>query len=209
MFPLGSPLLPGAVLPLHVFELRYRMMMDDVVHTDPAEFGVVLIERGHEVGGGDVRSIVGTVAHVARHDELEDGRRAVIAVGVRRIRIEQWLPDDPYPVALVSDWPDDPVEGGVGDERVATERLRGAVDRFLAVVRRLDEHTPEVDPRSDVESLDDYSYRVAITLPLGAADRQRVLESSDAIERSSRVTTAVEDLEALVRFRLGLGDSPG
>lgn len=209
MFPLGSPLLPGAVLPLHVFELRYRIMMDDVVHADPAEFGVVLIERGHEVGGGDVRSMVGTTAHVARHEELEDGRRAVIAVGVGRIRIEEWLPDDPYPVALVSDWPDELVADGVGDDRVATERLRGAVDRFLTVVRRLDERTPDVEPRSSVETLDDYSYRVAITLPLGAADRQRVLESTDAIERSSRVATAVEDLEALVRFRLGHSDSPG
>ena len=58
MFPLGTVLLPGAPLPLQVFEPRYRGLTHDCLAGVP-EFGVVLIERGSEVGGGDVRTNVG------------------------------------------------------------------------------------------------------------------------------------------------------
>ncbi|MGA1500048.1 MAG: LON peptidase substrate-binding domain-containing protein, partial [Ilumatobacteraceae bacterium] len=87
MFPLGTPLLPGSLLPLHVFELRYQIMMDDVMAREPHEFGVVMIERGYEVGGGDVRAGIGTLALVARSEEVDDGRRMVLAVGTSRIRV--------------------------------------------------------------------------------------------------------------------------
>src|SRR3546814_19261198 len=105
MFPLGSAVVPGAGLPLHVFEDRYRALMKDCMAGD-REFGVVLIERGSEVGGGDVRADVGTVARIAEASELPDGRWALIAVGDRRIRVTSWLPDDPYPRAAVEPWPD-------------------------------------------------------------------------------------------------------
>src|SRR3954469_4555233 len=93
MFPLGIVLFPHAVLPLHVFEPRYRAMTRAVLAGDQ-EFGVVLIERGSEVGGGDVRFRVGTIAHVVQASELSDGRFALAVVGVSRFRVEQWLPDD-------------------------------------------------------------------------------------------------------------------
>lgn len=202
MFPLGTPLLPGAVLPLHVFELRYRMMMDDVVHADTPEFGVVLIERGHEVGGGDTRSRVGTLARVVRHDELEDGRRAVVAVGERRIRVDEWLDDDPYPVAMVSDW--DETATAVDDELVS--RLEAIGDRFVELLRRVDDRTPFLERRGLDESIDAFVYRIGSTLPIGPVDRQRLLEADDTTERLARAVMAVEDLEAVVRFRLGLTD---
>ena len=199
MFPLGTPLLPGGMMPLHVFELRYRMMMDDVVHSDVAEFGVVLIERGHEVGGGDVRSGVGTMARVVRHDELEDGRRAVLVVGDRRIRIDRWLDDDPYPIAEVIEWPSvvTPIDAGV------EVRLDATIERFVALLRRVDDRTPSIDRRAPNESVDEYAYRVGSTLPIGAVDRQRILEAEDSADRLERALGAVEDLEAVVRFRLG------
>src|SRR5437773_454261 len=100
MFPLGTVVFPHAVLPLHVFEPRYRAMMRDVLAGDQ-EFGVVLIERGSEVGGGDVRFGVGTLAHIVQSSELSDGRFALAAVGVQRFRVERWLPDDPYPRAEI------------------------------------------------------------------------------------------------------------
>ena len=80
MFPLGTVLLPGAVLPLHVFEPRYRTLVADCLAGEP-EFGVVLIERGSEVGGGDVRRDVGTVARIVEVAELPDGRSALVTVG--------------------------------------------------------------------------------------------------------------------------------
>lgn len=206
MFPLGTPLMPGGLLPLHVFELRYRMMMDDVLHTDSKEFGVVLIERGHEVGGGDTRSRVGTLARVVRDEELDDGRRGVLAVGVRRLRVATWLPDDPYPMAEVTDWPVDPV---VGDENEIIRRLVDAVDRLIGLFRRIDDRIPGVEPKSNEETVTEYVYRVASVVPIGPADRQRVLEAVDATSGATCLTEALDDLEASVRFRYQLGGADG
>src|SRR5258706_4352154 len=105
MFPLGSVLFPSLVLPLNVFEPRYRTLVHDCLAGDP-EFGVVLIERGSEVGGGDVRTQVGTVARMLQCEELPDGRFTLLTVGTHRFRVNAWLPDDPYPLADVDLWPD-------------------------------------------------------------------------------------------------------
>ena len=77
-----------------------------------------MIERGWEVGGGDQRADVGVVARMVQVDALDDGRYAVVAVGTRRIRVNAWLPDDPYPLADVDDWPDE-------DPDAAGPRRRG------------------------------------------------------------------------------------
>ena len=107
MFPLGSVLLPGGILPLHVFEPRYRDMIRDCLRADgEPEFGQALISHGWETGGGDDRTTVGTVAQMLQVDAIDENRYALIAVGTRRIKINAWLPDDPYPIADVDDWPD-------------------------------------------------------------------------------------------------------
>ena len=100
MFPLGTVLLPSALLPLHVFEPRYRALVRDCLAGD-REFGVVLIERGSEVGGGDVRFDVGTRARIVEAAELDDGRWVLILVGDGPGPGATWLPDDPYPRAEV------------------------------------------------------------------------------------------------------------
>ena len=106
MFPLGSVLLPGGILPLHVFEPRYRDMVRDCLRDDgEPEFGQVLISHGWETGGGDDRTSVGTVAQMLQVEAIDEDRYALVAVGTRRIRINAWLPDDPYPLADVDDWP--------------------------------------------------------------------------------------------------------
>ena len=110
MFPLGTVLLPGVVLPLHVFEPRYQQLVRDCVDATEHEFGVVLIDRGSEVGGGDTRSDVGVVATMLQVAALDGGRFAVVTVGTRRFRVTSWLPDDPYPRADIEEWPD----GSVG-----------------------------------------------------------------------------------------------
>ena len=105
MFPLGGVLFPFAYLPLHVFEPRYLEMVRYCLDSD-AEFGVVLIERGSEVGGGDQRHMVATSARIVAVEESPDGRFGLIAQGTRRIRVEQWLPDFNYPQAEVEPWAD-------------------------------------------------------------------------------------------------------
>lgn len=104
LFPLHTVLFPGAVLPLHVFEERYRLLV-----REGHDFGVVLIRQGWEVGPGRGEDTygVGTLAHPERVDELADGRFAILARGVRRFRLGALEHGRPYLQGEV-DWLDDP-----------------------------------------------------------------------------------------------------
>ena len=82
MFPLGTVLFPNAPLPLHVFEPRYRELTETCLRGD-GRFGVVLIERGREVGGGDSRFSVGTVARIVEAARTPDGRYLLATEGVQ------------------------------------------------------------------------------------------------------------------------------
>lgn len=105
MFPLGSVLFPGMPLALRLFEPRYLQMLGQLLEDPAPQFGVVLIERGHEVGGGDHRFGVGTMAQILQVEALE-GYVALVARGGQRFQVIEWLPDDPYPRAEVEFLPD-------------------------------------------------------------------------------------------------------
>lgn len=199
MFPLGTPLVPGALLPLQIFEPRYQLMMSDVLAADEPEFGVVLIERGNEVGGGDIRALVGTVARVVDSQLLADGRRMVIALGTRRMRVDEWLADDEYPVALISDWPDD---AHVDIE--ATELVR--IYEYLIEVARLVELLGGPIPQFDsVELSRDptfASFQLVALAPIGSADRQRMLNCDGPARRIKLLEESLGDVEAACQFRL-------
>lgn len=202
MFPLGSVLVPGMILPLHVFEPRYRRLVRDCLAGD-GEFGVVLIERGSEVGGGDVRTDVGTMARIVRADETPDGRYAVGAVGVRRIRVRRWLDDDPYPRAEVVDWPDpDPDPSGTGVAALAD------VATLLRRVSALRAELGEPAPPLDLELSDDpviAGYQATAVAPLGSADRQALLRSSDVEQRAEMLRDLLAGQLDVLHARLAGG----
>ena len=102
MFPLSTVLFPGGELPLHIFEPRYLALTADCLGED-REFGVVMISRGRETGGGDERVDMGTVARIDRGSQLPDNRLFLETRGIRRVRVHEWLPDDPYPQAMVEE----------------------------------------------------------------------------------------------------------
>ena len=206
MFPLGTVLLPGAVLPLHVFEPRYRQLVVDCLADDDGdpEFGVTLIERGSEVGGGDQRTVVGVVARMVRVEALDDGRYAIVTVGTRRIRVNAWLPDDPYPLADVDEWPDEGADEPGLDARVGhlTERLAGV----LRLAIELGDIPAEGADLSSVAG-DPLvaSYHLAALAPIGPADRYRLLCAPSPAARLDLLATSLDDVEAMLRFR----SSPG
>jgi Lon protease-like protein len=206
MFPLGTVLFPHAVLPLHVFEPRYRALTRAVLDGDQ-EFGVVLIERGSEVGGGDVRFGVGTVAHIVQASELADGRFALAVVGVSRFRVEQWLPDEPYPRAEIVAFDDDDVDDDVDATPAAA--AAALVDPVVAALREVYElygrvhgvatpAPPEFSP--DPEQA---SYEVAAAASLGPLDAQGVLETADTGARLRVLRELLADHAALLRGQLG------
>jgi Lon protease-like protein len=208
MFPLESVLIPGALLPLHVFEPRYRQLVRDCVAAD-GTFGVVLIARGSEVGGGDVRTDVGTLARIIRVEELPDGRYVLMAVGVRRVRVEAWLSDDPYPRAEVADWPDDPDDPG--DEAATREALApdGEVVALLRRAAALRAELGETAPAPvDLTLSEDpiaASYQAVALAPLGPADRQDLLSARSPAARTQglreALPPAIAMLEALLSDR--------
>jgi Lon protease-like protein len=204
MFPLGSVLLPGMVLPLHVFEERYRRLVDDVLAAEEPEFGVTLIERGSEVGGGDIRSMTACVARVVEAARTEDGRWAIVSVGVRRARVTEWLPDDPYPRARMEDWPD--LGDGPADAAGRLDVLQARVRRLLALASELGAGSAP----DDLEFSDDAqlcSFQLGVMAPLGPLDRLRVLEAAGVGERVALLERFVGEQEELLEARLALGGS--
>ncbi len=203
MFPLGMVLVPGAVVPLHVFEPRYRALVRDVLDGD-GEFGVVLIERGSEVGGDDLRSSSGTVARVISADELPDGRWAVVAVGDRRLRVTEWLADDPYPRAVVEDWPDESADrSDRSDDRY--EAVVAQLRMALALASELGDPVPPVDTELPDEPAAG-CYAVVALAPFGALDRQRMLATPGTAERLALLEAEMAAQIDTLRARLQLGD---
>jgi Lon protease-like protein len=173
MFPLGSVLFPSMPLALRVFEERYLTMLGSVLQDEPSEFGVVLIERGQEVGGGEHRFDVGTVARIAQLESAE-GFIALIAHGTRRFRVVEWLPDDPYPRALVTeidelDW-DDSLEATRG-------RVEQTVRRSLAVGAEFGEVQYSATVELDDDPVD-AAWQLAAIAPLNELDQLRLLSST-------------------------------
>lgn len=203
MFPLESALLPDEDLPLRIFEPRYSRLVSDCLAGDRI-FGVVLIAAGREVGGGDDRYDVGTLARIVEHQSYDAGRYTLRCRIGHRIRVRRWLPDDPYPRAIVESWPDEP-------GRVVTAAAIGHLqDRVLGVFERLAEARGAQLPPPDLlfagvalaggagESL----YALASRVPMGQADRYAVLSAPSAADRLRALSEAVETFAALIEFQL-------
>ena len=199
MFPLGSVLVPGMVLPLHVFEPRYQRLVEDCLAGE-AEFGVVLIERGSEVGGGELRRDVGTVARILEAVRFDDGRWGLGCVGVRRIRVEHWLPDDPYPRAEVLDWDDEEATGAVV-ENLASVTV--ALRRVLATATELGEAvTPATIELSEDPVL--ASYQATAVAPFGPADMHSLLVEAGPDARLARLESMLEEEAGYLDQRLAM-----
>jgi len=197
MFPLSAVLFPRGALPLHIFEPRYLAMVGDAIDGD-GTFGVVLIERGSEVGGGDVRFDVGTVARIVNAGFIDDERMAVMAVGSQRIRIDEWVTEDPYPQAIVSDHP----------QSEAAEDLAGPVDaawrswrRLAALASELGANVGAVDMELPDDAVDAL-WTLCALAPLEQIDRQRLLELSDPVERANRLCSGLDERALMLEARL-------
>ncbi|TFC71098.1 peptidase S16 [Cryobacterium sp. TMT2-4] len=173
MFPLGSVLFPYMPLQLRVFEDRYLVMLSRILKEEPAEFGVVLIERGQEVGGGERRFHYGTVAQITEL-EASEGFVGVTAQGERRVEVIDWLTEDPHPQAAVRDlaeldWDDDLLP--------LRDRAEQAVRRALALAS---EFADQLWPSTVELSRDPTAaaWQIAGIAPLGPLDQIELLRST-------------------------------
>ncbi|TSD97215.1 peptidase S16 [Skermania sp. ID1734] len=202
MFPLGTVLLPGERLPLQIFEPRYVALVQACLAapTGP-EFGVVLIARGHEVGGGEQRTDLGTIARIDDCVSYSDSRYILRCTGTDRIRVQQWLPDDPYPRAEVQRWPAGtavPSDAAVAEVLDRAEEI-AALHSQLA--KRAGQQIPRYSrPRPQKDGR--IAYSLASQLPLSDADRQAVLAAADPEAQLLVLAAALDDVIAALRFRL-------
>ena len=193
MFPLGSVVFPGQVVPLHIFEDRYRQLLSDIITLDEAgeleaaeTFGIALIERGHEVGGGDLRSTVGTRMVILGAERFDDGRWGVVTAGQERLEVHEWLDDDPYPRAIVS------VRTVIDDGGASLDDIEDLLTECLTVAaaQQGSEAPAEIGWSSDPkEKLD----QMSALSPLSDFDRQIILSAERTSEQISRLGSALED----------------
>jgi Lon protease-like protein len=188
---------PDAFLPLHVFEPRYRALVQACLDGTP-EFGVALIERGSEVGGGDTRFDVACVARIVEAVSMPDGRWALGTVGARRIRVDEWLDDDPYPRADVTPWPDPPAGTAAAEAR---EPLLAATRRLLALSAELGEAVAPATVDVDEDPVLAV-YQLAAIAPLGPLDRLSLLGAPGPDERAALLGRLLEEAVEVAEARL-------
>jgi len=194
MFPLGSVLMPAMPLSLRIFEERYLKLLGDLMLSDTPEFGVVLIERGPEVGGGEKRLEIGTLASVTDIGTL-DQFYGLESIGAQRFRVNAWLPDDPYPMADIDFIPDLIWNDTLMPARV---HLETKVRNLLAFASEFG----ELQYGPDTELSDnpmDACWQLAGVLPVGGLDQQDLLQSQSADELISKTYDMVVALEEALR----------
>jgi uncharacterized protein len=182
LFPLGSVLYPGLVLPLHIFEDRYRQLVEDLLDApEPRQFGVVAIRHGRETGVDGVSAVyeAGCTAVLRQVERYEDGRYDLITVGTRRFRLLGLGDQAPYFSGDVEFLPDD-----IGAEAEADVLVPAVQQAFRSYLDVLSEHG---GARITLPELPDepvlLSYLVAAAVVVDLPAKQRLLEEPDAHRR--------------------------
>ena len=183
LFPLGLVLVPGLVLPLHVFEHRYRVLVQDLLALPEPErrFGVVAIRSGREVGADGVLALheVGCTAQLRAVQPQDDGRYDVVATGGERFRLVDLEHDKPYLTGVVELLGDE--VGPIDEATVLAAAVGPAYADHLRALAAAGGETAEAPQLpDDVRTL---SYLVAATLRVDLEDRQALLAEPDAAAR--------------------------
>ena len=170
MFPLGMVVFPNTKFQLRIFEERYIKLVKYCTNTDSA-FGVCLIAKGHEVGGGDERYQFGTLAKIDSVAKIGSEQLSIRCQGVGRIEVTKWLPEDSYPKASIEFCEAQDTESVTIDQlaqlRLIAERTSKNVEKLTGIPQ------PPLPKLSEgpVEGI----YELAESSFLGAYDRYQVL----------------------------------
>ncbi len=203
LFPLNTVLFPQSRLPLHVFEPRYREMIERCLKEELA-FGIVLIKEGPEVGGPAVPMKTGTVARIGDLARLSDGSMNLMAIGLTRFKLLEVSTVRSYLTGRISLWPEDEY-----DLKKLEMVSRSAVKAFLDYVRAIqgiagaqeEQESKEFQPPKDPAVL---SYLIASNLRISELDKQSLLEMETVGARLRREIFFIErELELLKQIREG------
>jgi len=198
LFPLNTVLFPGLLLPLHIFEERYKLMIGACLVTDRV-FGVSLIRSGQEVGEPAEPFEVGTFARIVDVERLPDGRMNLVAIGVQRYRLLKILEQKPFLVGQVEPFPRvvEPIESGLSST---------LGERFREYVRELRAGDAAGEPPQLSDDPEILSFQLAGGLGISARARQELLELESTAERLRRLLVIVQRERETLRL-LGRGSS--
>ena len=198
LFPLGAVLYPGMVLPLHVFEERYRQLVRDLLDgPEPRRFGVIAIRKGRETGIDGVRSLyeIGCTATLRRVSRHPDGRLDIITVGTQRFRLSGLDETRPYlqgEVEMLADEPVDPASAGP-----AVRVVQAAFREYLDVLIEWGGATVRLEELPDEPVL--LSYIVAAAMIIDLPERQALLAESDTLRRLAMQRALLSRETAMLR----------
>lgn len=198
LFPLGTVLYPGLVLPLHIFEERYRQLVRDLLDVPrPRQFGVIAIRKGRETGIAGVSALyeIGCVATLRQVTEHDDGRFDLITVGAQRFRLIEVDDSRPYLQGVV-----EPVAEEIGDEtaaRLAAQTVRAAFRGYLDLLAGQGAAEISVPALPDEPIL--LSYLVAASMIIDIPDGQALLAEPDAVRRLTAERALLSRETAMLR----------
>jgi hypothetical protein len=192
LFPLNTVLFPGMVLPLHVFEERYKLMINRCLEED-RPFGVVLIREGKEAGGDAIPYTVGTTAEIAGVTHLDEGRMNLVSIGIERFRLRRIRKGLPYLVGQAEPWP-------------LREEARDRAQELVGPVRALFRHYLSIlaqaqGDKIDIEEIPDepkaLALLIGVALQVSMPLKQRLL-NQPSILGMLRVEKAILRREQLL-----------
>jgi len=197
LFPLNTVLFPGMMLPLHIFEERYKLMIYRCV-TENTPFGVVLIREGNEVGGGAKVYDIGTTAHITKIDPLDDGRMNIATLGFHRFKIHEFVNEEPYLCGLIEDFPLQEIDSPLAVKEAS--RLGPMLLKYLDIITAISDVDVKLDKLPDDAMT--MAFLTAIVLRAPMEDKQALLNipSLPAMLRSERKMLVRE--AQLMRFFL-------
>jgi Lon protease-like protein len=174
LFPLGIVMLPHELVPLHIFEERYKLMIGECLEEE-REFGIVWFadDKLCEIG------CMGRITQLL--DTSEDGRLNILVQGTRPFRLVERVPDLPYPAGTIELLDDDEPEA-------ASELVSAARECYAALVERVTDRRPD---DAELEALD--AYGMAATIEFAPEPKQELLEQRSEPERLRQVTSMLEE----------------
>ena len=197
MFPLGSVLFPGMNMPIRIFEPRYLQLFSELTEEN-STFGTCLIEKGHEVGGKDSRFSYGTLCKITALKALGQNQLAVQCLGIKRILVRKWLPDNPYPIAQIEE-----LETSENKDFQLKEEIIEELERCYVLLVQMGVIPAESMDIKGLERID--LYTACALAPLGQLDKYKLLAAESENDRSrlllSQITSERETLAAMLRLQ--------
>jgi len=198
LFPLGAVLYPGMVLPLHIFEERYRQLVRDLLdRAEPRRFGVIAIRKGRETGIDGVHSLyeIGCTATLRRVERHKDGRFDIVTVGTGQFRLLRLDHTRPYLQGEVEMLTGEPVDPAVAGPAVRV--IQAAFREYLDALTEWGGATVRLEELPDEPEL--LSFIVAAAMVIDLPEHQAMLAESDTLRRMAMQRALLSRETAMLR----------